>query len=88
MYGNVFLPISEMAMPGKRKHMNLEIIRSNLSEALEELHGLEQKAASGELNEGDFQVRLLHAYHHLNFAWNIRYATTAQYATLTDEKFV
>jgi hypothetical protein len=51
--------------------MNLEITRSNLSEAVEELQRLERKTATAELNEGDLQVRLLHAYHHPNFAWNI-----------------
>jgi len=32
--------------------MNLEIIRSNLAEAVEELQRLERKAATEELNEG------------------------------------
>jgi hypothetical protein len=56
-------------MPANRKLMNLEIILSNLSEAVEELQRLAQKAAKQELSEGEFQVGLRHAYHHLNFAW-------------------
>ena len=66
--------------------MNFEIIRSNLPEAIEELQGLE-KAAAEELDEVEFRIRLVHAYHHLNFAWNIRYVATQRYAQLTDTQF-
>jgi hypothetical protein len=74
-------------MPAKRKCLNMEIIRSNLSEAIAQLQSLERKASTGDLNEGEFQVDLCHAYHHLNFAWNIRYVTTPQYANLTQKQF-
>ena len=69
------------------KSLNLEIIEINLAEAIEQLQGLLSKAANGTLNEGDFQVRLLHAYKHLNNAWNIRHVATSQYATLTQRQF-
>jgi hypothetical protein len=67
--------------------MNLKIIRSNLSEAVEELQRLVKKGAKEKLSEGEFQVGLCHAYHHLSFAWDIRYRTTQQYASLTEKHF-
>ena len=67
--------------------MNFEIIGSNISEAAEELAKLQRRAANGTLTEADFQIRLLHAYHHLNFAWNIRHLATSKYATLTQQDF-
>jgi len=70
-----------------RKHLNLEIIQSNLSEAIEELETLRDLASTGELNEADFQVRLCHVYHHLNFAWNIKHVPTEMYAKLTKSQF-
>ena len=77
----------EVALPTKRKDLNLEIIGSNLSEAIEELHGLRDRASNGQLTEADLQVGLAHAYHHLNFAWHIRHVSTAQYAKLTKAQF-
>lgn len=70
-----------------RRRLNLEIIESNLSEAIEELKTLRERASSGELNEADLQVRLCHAYHHLNFAWNVRHVPTSRYAKLTKSQF-
>jgi hypothetical protein len=70
-----------------KRPLNLEIVRSNLAEAIEELQKLERSAAAGELHEGGLQVGLCHAYHHLNFAWNIRFVPTSQYAALTDSEF-
>jgi hypothetical protein len=71
----------------KRKKLNLENIACNLSEAIEELERLRDRASSGELNEAGLQVGLCHAYHHLNFAWNIRYESTSDYAKPTKAKF-
>jgi hypothetical protein len=70
-----------------RKRLNLEIIKSNLSEAIEGIERLRGRASSGELNEADLQVGLCHAYHHLNFAWNIRHVPTSKYAKLTKSQF-
>jgi len=68
--------------------MNSEIIKSNISEAREELEKLERRIASGDCpEEGEFFVMLQHAYHHLNFAWNIREMPTERYASMTDEEF-
>jgi len=77
----------EVALATKRKNLNLEIIGSNLSEAIKELHGLRDHASNGELTEAGLQVGLAHAYHHLNFAWHIRHVSTAQYAKLTKAQF-
>lgn len=71
----------------RRKKLNLEIIKSNLSEAREELERLERQAAAGALSEVELQIGLQHAYHHLNFSWNIRRIPTKQYASLTQEEF-
>jgi hypothetical protein len=71
----------------RRKKLNLEIIKSNLSEAREELEKLERKAKNGELTEEELQIGLRHAYHHLNFSWNIRQISTSQYASLTQAQF-
>ena len=71
----------------RRKKLNLEIIKSNLSEARKELEKLERKAASGALEEVELKIGLQHAYSHLNFSWNIRRIPTAQYASLTQAEF-
>ena len=70
-----------------RKSMNLEIIGHNIAEAIEELRNLHDRATNGTLTEAEFQVGLLHAYHHLNFSWNIRHVATSQYANLTQRQF-
>ena len=70
-----------------KKTLNLKIIGSNLSEAIEQLERLRDSASNGELNESELQVGLCHAYHHLNFAWNIRHESTARYAKLTQTQF-
>jgi hypothetical protein len=72
---------------GKQTPLNVEIIEGNLLEAIEELKKIRARALNGELNEGEFQVGLCHAYHHLNFAWNIRHVETSRYAHLTQADF-
>ena len=69
------------------KPFNRKIIRSNIAEAVEELQKLESKLAEGTLTEGQLQMGLIHAYHHLNFAWNVRRISTSDYAHLTQEQF-
>lgn len=73
-------------MPRNRP-FNRTIIRSNIAEAIEELQGLEKKAASGELVETELQVGLQHAYHHLNFAWNVRRISSSEYSRLSQAQF-
>jgi hypothetical protein len=67
--------------------MNYEIITSNLREAIEELEKLHRSASEGNLDEEKLQVGLLHAYHHINFAWNIRRVPTSRYTALSSENF-
>ena len=74
-------------MPRKKRPLNLEIVRSNLAEAIEELQKLEHHAATGDLHEEGLQVGLCHAYHHMNFAWNIRRVATREYSHLSREQF-
>ena len=70
------------------RKLNWEIILSNLAEAREQLDEIELRVRKGESPaEGEFQVMLEHAYHHLNFAWNIRHVSTKRYAQLTDDEF-
>ena len=70
-----------------KKELNLKIIGSNLAEAADQLKRLVDLASNQELNEGELQVGLLHAYHHLNFAWNVKYVPTSQYAKLSKAEF-
>ena len=67
----------------RRRPFNREIIGSNIAEAIEELQTLERKASAGDLSEEQLQVGLQHAYHHLNFAWNVLRVSTSEYAQLT-----
>jgi hypothetical protein len=74
-------------MPRKRKRLNRQIIACDLAEAIEQLEQLRSNACNGSLSEVELALGLQHAYHHLNFAWNIRYVPTAQYRNLTDRQF-
>jgi hypothetical protein len=71
----------------KLKRLNCRIIESNLTEAAAELERLRSLASKARLTEDELQIGLRHAYHHLNFAWNIRYVPTAQYRRMTDLLF-
>jgi hypothetical protein len=51
-------------MPNKKRPLNLEIVRSNLAEAIEEPQKLERRAETGDLHEEGLQVGLCHARHH------------------------
>lgn len=68
--------------------LNWEIILSNLTEAREQLEKIELRVKANEAPaEGEFQVMLEHAYHHLNVAWHTRRISTKRYSRLTDEEF-
>ena len=73
-------------MPRKMP-LNSKIIQSNLGQAVDQLRKLERKAADGKLREEELQVGLLHAYHHLNFAWKVRRISTSEYSNLTQSQF-
>jgi hypothetical protein len=77
-------PLSVEAM----KRLNWKIIKSNISEAREELQKVESLIESGDLpDEGELQIMVEHAYHHINFAWNARKMSTRRYANLADTDF-
>ena len=68
--------------------MNYEFILSNLREARDEIDKLESKINSSEKpDETEFEMSLRHAFHYLNFAWNIRNIETKKYKNLTDTDF-
>lgn len=68
--------------------LNWEIILSNIKEAREQLEEIENLIAQNEtISEIELQIKLEHAYHHLNFAWNIRRKSSKKYAKLSDKEF-
>ena len=70
------------------KRLNSKIILSNISEAREELQRIEEIISKNKnIDEIDFEIRLRHAYHHLNTAWNTRRLETKKYANMTYEQF-
>lgn len=74
----------------KTKKINWDIVENNIVEARKELENLERKIKNRRqkrLGEIEFQISLQHAYHHVNFAWNIRHQPTSAYVQLTDSHF-
>jgi hypothetical protein len=70
------------------RELNWEIIVSNLTEAREQIEEIEKLATKEKRpSEVELQIMFEHAYHHLNFAWNIRHASTDDYANLSDAQF-
>lgn len=69
------------------KQLNFEIMESNLAEAIEQLQKLRTEAANETLTAVDFQIGLLHAYHHINWSWNTRHVETSKYANRTRKHF-
>ena len=70
------------------KKLNYKIILYNIAEAREQLEKIEEQAKGKEKpSEVELQAMLEHAYHHLNFAWNIRHEPTKKYRKLSDKDF-
>lgn len=67
--------------------MNWKIIAGDLREAREQIEEIEQRILKKDYSEGGLYIDLQHAYHHLNFAWNVRRIKTKEYANLTDKDF-
>lgn len=68
--------------------LNWEIILHNIAEAREQLEQIEGLTGKGKkITEGELQIMLEHAYHHLNFAWNIRHVSTKRYSQLSNDEF-
>lgn len=74
-------------MSKRTRPLNTKIVAFNLADANTEIARLAGKAVLGSLREEELQIGLRHAYHHLNFAWNIRRTPTAEYASLSQEQF-
>jgi len=68
---------------------NIDLIVSNIEEAKEELEGLlKEIAADPEYDEVELRIGLEHAYHHLNFAWNIRNVEENRAGECSQEDYV
>ena len=71
-----------------KKRLNWKVILHNIAEAREQLERIEALRKEGQkVSEVELQIWLEHAYHHMNFAWNIRHAPTRAYTKLRDEDF-
>jgi hypothetical protein len=63
-------------------------ILSNIIEAREQLQEIEESLQNDtEYTEIEMRIDLEHAYHHLNYAWNIRNVSNQQIKNMTDEDF-
>jgi hypothetical protein len=71
----------------RRKPFNRANIQFHLAEAIEQLQKTELKASDGTLLEEQLSVELLHAYHHLNFAWNTRRISKSGLSNCTKKQF-
>ena len=67
--------------------LNWEIVKWNIAEAREELERIEKLIANNEISEGSLEVGMIHAFHHLNKAWNARRASISRYAKCSDQDF-
>ena len=68
--------------------MNKDYILLNLREALEEIEHLVRKLQSDPAcGEPDLRIGMVHAYHHMNIAWNARNSTKEQTFERTSEQF-
>jgi len=64
-----------------------EIVRQNIAEAREQLEEIEKSLLDPEYNECELRIELEHAYHHLNYAWNIRNESDATVVAHSNESF-
>jgi len=68
---------------------NRDLIASNVKEAKEELESILSALASAtEYSEEKFRIAIEHAYHHLNYAWNIRNVDGERIAACSQDDFV
>ena len=66
---------------------NKGIMKSNLSEAVEQLNDIIARVDDPDYSEAKFMVQLEHAYHHMNFAWHIRTESENDVIECTAENF-
>jgi|GEM_PF-1905280 len=72
----------------KRKPLNKAIILYNLKDVMEQLERTIkdlEKNKKYELKE--YWIEMSHIYHHLNVAWNARYAPLKKYKKISDKDF-
>lgn len=68
--------------------MNKQWVLFHLNEALDELsRTVHELKTHPEGDDIEFELALIHVYHHLNTAWNARAVTDEQTAKATDEDF-
>lgn len=67
--------------------LNSEIILYNLRDVREQIDEIIRLAETEDLDKINFQVKMEHAYHHLNCAWNVRQIGTKRYAKCTKKDF-
>jgi len=65
-----------------------EIIFQNIAEAREQLEAIEKSMLDPQYEECELRIDLEHAYHHLNYAWNIRNESEASLARHSHDDFV
>jgi hypothetical protein len=65
-----------------------EIVLQNIAEAREQLEEIEKSLLDPAYEEVELKVELEHAYHHLNYAWNIRNETDEAARAHSPEDFV
>lgn len=63
------------------------IVLMNIQDAREQLEAIEKSLLDPDYEEGELQIDLAHAYHHLNYAWNIRNESDAALDRHSDEDF-
>lgn len=67
---------------------NHRIIAENLAEAVEQLElTIARLRSETSISEEEFQIELEHAYHHLNFAWNVRNESVDKVNKCSDSDF-
>ena len=67
--------------------LNWKNILYNIKDAREELERIEKIIEGKGISEIELKVALEHAYHHLNFAWNIRHVPDKRHKKMSNEDF-
>jgi hypothetical protein len=67
--------------------MNRDWIEFNLRETIDELTRTVSELGAVDYSDEEFAVAIAHAYHHLNTAWNGRYAAPDEVEPGSDELF-
>lgn len=71
----------------ERPVLNRDWIVQHLTEALEEIQKTIAEVKNPTYREGEYAVAMGHAYHHMNTAWNARFATDEEHRECNQENF-